>query len=330
MLLPSSWIHAVYTPEDTIAFGGNFLHSLNIADQFNIHSLESRTHVQHKFRFPFFAELMFYGAAHIIQRISETKLTKVELDNLPPLIHQLRKWLIMPEEDVESKLSVAEAASEAASMVGFKSASDMIDHLEKQCCPQKTSEGKLRIKLSLNKCRTTPNLENSNLDKVIPEVTPQHHSIDDDSDFNEANSNDLKINVPQTPVFQVKKPKKKKQEDEWRKSKPKKQKKLSYPSMVNAKKKIPSKNLISYVENPLTKTTQNLSPLDIKSKKNNTPYCFPERKFSITKNHFQATTQFTSNKVVTSNNKRSKPASFNSSIPQAKVVSVYDRLKKRI
>lgn len=250
---------------------------------------------------------MFYGAAHLIQRSSESKLTKVELDNLPPLVHQLRKWLIMPEEDVESKLSVAEASSEAASIAGFKSASDMIDHLEKQYCPQKTSKGKLRIKLSMNKCRTAPALENSNPHKV----TPQHHSIDDNSDFNEANSNNLKITVPQTPVFQVKKPKKKKEAEEWRESKPKKHKKLSYPSLNSTRKNILPKNLISYVENPLTKTTQNISPLDIKSKKKKKktpPYSFPEQKFSITKNHFQATTQFTSNKVVISNNKRSKPA----------------------
>ena len=36
MRLPSFWIHAVYTPSDTIAFGINVLNSLNIADQLNI------------------------------------------------------------------------------------------------------------------------------------------------------------------------------------------------------------------------------------------------------------------------------------------------------
>ena len=33
MMIPTGWIHAVYTPKDSIVFGGNFLHSLNIALQ---------------------------------------------------------------------------------------------------------------------------------------------------------------------------------------------------------------------------------------------------------------------------------------------------------
>lgn len=39
------WIHAVYTPEDTLVFGGNFLHSFNIPMQLNIYSVEDRTRV---------------------------------------------------------------------------------------------------------------------------------------------------------------------------------------------------------------------------------------------------------------------------------------------
>lgn len=29
-MIPTGWIHAVYTPEDSLVFGGNFLHSYNI------------------------------------------------------------------------------------------------------------------------------------------------------------------------------------------------------------------------------------------------------------------------------------------------------------
>ena len=32
-LMPSCWIHAVYTPEDSSVFGGNFLHSLAVQEQ---------------------------------------------------------------------------------------------------------------------------------------------------------------------------------------------------------------------------------------------------------------------------------------------------------
>lgn len=33
ILIPSGWIHAVYTPVDSLVFGGNFLHEINIPMQ---------------------------------------------------------------------------------------------------------------------------------------------------------------------------------------------------------------------------------------------------------------------------------------------------------
>lgn len=30
MFIPTGWIHAVYTSKDSLVFGGNFLHSLNM------------------------------------------------------------------------------------------------------------------------------------------------------------------------------------------------------------------------------------------------------------------------------------------------------------
>ncbi|KAM9795102.1 lysine-specific demethylase 2A [Neosynchiropus ocellatus] len=59
-LIPSGWIHAVYTPEDTLVFGGNFLHSFNIPMQLNIYSIEDRTRVPAKFRYPFYYEMCWY------------------------------------------------------------------------------------------------------------------------------------------------------------------------------------------------------------------------------------------------------------------------------
>uniref|UniRef100_A0AAY5EDR7 [histone H3]-dimethyl-L-lysine(36) demethylase n=1 Tax=Electrophorus electricus TaxID=8005 RepID=A0AAY5EDR7_ELEEL len=59
-LIPSGWIHAVYTPEDTLVFGGNFLHSFNIPMQLNIYNIEDRTRVPSKFRYPFYYEMCWY------------------------------------------------------------------------------------------------------------------------------------------------------------------------------------------------------------------------------------------------------------------------------
>lgn len=44
--LSQGWIHAVYTPMDTLVFGGNFLHSFNIPMQLRIYSIEDRTRVR--------------------------------------------------------------------------------------------------------------------------------------------------------------------------------------------------------------------------------------------------------------------------------------------
>ncbi|KAG7517839.1 hypothetical protein JOB18_017280 [Solea senegalensis] len=59
-IIPSGWIHAVYTPQDTLVFGGNFLHSFNIPMQLNIYSIEDRTRVPAKFRYPFYYEMCWY------------------------------------------------------------------------------------------------------------------------------------------------------------------------------------------------------------------------------------------------------------------------------
>jgi len=43
------WIHAVYTPVDTLVFGGNFLHSYSIKGQIRISQIEDNTKVKELF-----------------------------------------------------------------------------------------------------------------------------------------------------------------------------------------------------------------------------------------------------------------------------------------
>ncbi|KAJ6606638.1 jumonji superfamily protein [Mycena vulgaris] len=62
MIIPSGWIHAVYTPVDTIVFGGNFLHSFAMPMQLKIRKIEIATQVPKKFRFPLFSKLCWYVA----------------------------------------------------------------------------------------------------------------------------------------------------------------------------------------------------------------------------------------------------------------------------
>jgi hypothetical protein len=66
MIIPSGWIHAVYTPTDSLVLGGNFLTPLHIPSQLNIANIEARTRVPKKFRFPFFDMAMWYTAIYYL------------------------------------------------------------------------------------------------------------------------------------------------------------------------------------------------------------------------------------------------------------------------
>ena len=61
LMIPSGWIHAVYTPKDSLVFGGNFLNSFNISMQLRISHLEEKLKVPNRFRFPFFTDVLWYA-----------------------------------------------------------------------------------------------------------------------------------------------------------------------------------------------------------------------------------------------------------------------------
>lgn len=69
MIIPTGWIHAVYTPADSIVIGGNFLHGFNIGTQFDIYDIEKRTHVPPKFRFPYFEMMNWYASRYYLIKI---------------------------------------------------------------------------------------------------------------------------------------------------------------------------------------------------------------------------------------------------------------------
>ncbi|KAM8879033.1 lysine (K)-specific demethylase 2Aa isoform 2-T2 [Spinachia spinachia] len=71
-IIPSGWIHAVYTPTDSMVFGGNFLHSFNIPMQLNICNIEDRTRVPLKFRYPFYYEMCWYVLERYVFSMAKT------------------------------------------------------------------------------------------------------------------------------------------------------------------------------------------------------------------------------------------------------------------
>ncbi|PYH47755.1 [Histone H3]-lysine-36 demethylase [Aspergillus saccharolyticus JOP 1030-1] len=67
MLIPSGWIHAVWTPENSLVIGGNFLTRLNYGMQIKIAKIEKDTKVPRKFRYPFFQKIQWYTALKYLE-----------------------------------------------------------------------------------------------------------------------------------------------------------------------------------------------------------------------------------------------------------------------
>ncbi|XP_041035518.1 histone lysine demethylase PHF8 isoform X2 [Carcharodon carcharias] len=66
LFIPTGWIHAVLTPMDCIAFGGNFLHSLNIEMQLKAYEIEKRLNTADLFKFPNFETICWYVGKHLL------------------------------------------------------------------------------------------------------------------------------------------------------------------------------------------------------------------------------------------------------------------------
>jgi F-box/leucine-rich repeat protein 10/11 len=77
MLIPSGWIHSVWTPENSLVIGGNFLTRLHLNMQIRIMEIEKNTKVPLKYRYPQFQKVQWY-----------TILKYLQLDPLPSSVHE--------------------------------------------------------------------------------------------------------------------------------------------------------------------------------------------------------------------------------------------------
>lgn len=82
--IPSGWIHAVYTLEDSLVFGGNFLHSFGIENQLKVSKIEDATKVPIKFRYPFYTEMLWYVVQHYVHCLTKKDhLHRFEITSTP-------------------------------------------------------------------------------------------------------------------------------------------------------------------------------------------------------------------------------------------------------
>lgn len=98
LLIPAGWIHAVYTPMDSLVFGGNFLHLGNLEMQMRIYRLESsvRTAINtaSKFYFPNFEYLHWmYMKNILIPKIKETVEEGSDMREVDPELWKAAQYI---------------------------------------------------------------------------------------------------------------------------------------------------------------------------------------------------------------------------------------------
>ncbi|KAL3091983.1 hypothetical protein niasHS_005933 [Heterodera schachtii] len=101
LFLPSGWIHAVFTPEDSLVFGGNFLHSLSVPMQLKIYEMELAADIEERFKFPFFELCNFYAAKNIAEILKDhtaegVVAPQLQFDAAKVLLDKCKEWLQLP------------------------------------------------------------------------------------------------------------------------------------------------------------------------------------------------------------------------------------------
>jgi F-box and leucine-rich repeat protein 10/11 len=67
MMIPSGWIHAVWTPENSLVIGGNFLTRMSYEMQIKVNRIEIDTKTALKFRYPLFQKVNWYTAIRYLE-----------------------------------------------------------------------------------------------------------------------------------------------------------------------------------------------------------------------------------------------------------------------
>jgi|UPI000581A23D hypothetical protein len=133
LFIPSGWIHAVYTPDDSLVFGGNFIHGIDIDMQLKVYSIEIRTKVLEQYRFPYFVPLYFYAGGYYLRKSRIVTIASQELKGLPVLVDALVGWWnVWKNQDVDDSaltVSTVKAARESALASNCDSVEELLSEL---------------------------------------------------------------------------------------------------------------------------------------------------------------------------------------------------------
>ncbi|KAH3668501.1 hypothetical protein OGAPHI_002255 [Ogataea philodendri] len=98
LILPSGWIHSVYTPCDSVIIGGNFLNLLSLKNHLEIYKIEINTKVPDRFKFPNFIKVIWLIGWFVMQKETVSALELEALANLLPFY----KSLLSDIDNIES------------------------------------------------------------------------------------------------------------------------------------------------------------------------------------------------------------------------------------
>ncbi|KAM9918121.1 hypothetical protein OXX59_008883 [Metschnikowia pulcherrima] len=70
-IIPSGWIHSVYTPDDAVIIGGNYLTIRDLPMHTRIYELEKHTRVPSKYRFPMFNKVLWLASWYYLNHTAE-------------------------------------------------------------------------------------------------------------------------------------------------------------------------------------------------------------------------------------------------------------------
>ncbi|GAU93307.1 hypothetical protein RvY_05270-2 [Ramazzottius varieornatus] len=113
ILMPSGWIHAVFTPEDSLVFGGNFLHDLAVPNQLAIMDMEDQLQTPDRYRFPHFYTVCWFALSEMVGQLEDCFEQAKEppawlTQNIVPLYVRLKAWIEADGDLEKQKLRKAE------------------------------------------------------------------------------------------------------------------------------------------------------------------------------------------------------------------------------
>ncbi|XP_076237493.1 histone lysine demethylase PHF8 isoform X4 [Calliopsis andreniformis] len=157
MMIPTGWIHAVLTPVDSLVFGGNFVHSLNIPMQIQIYELEKKMKTPAKFQYPGFETINWFAAKKLLKELKELnnegkKCPPYLLQGVKALLSILKQWNTDKDYNMISRGQIPETINSQKLLKDF---SKEIRHAERFLMslnpPKPERESKRKKKKPLNK-----------------------------------------------------------------------------------------------------------------------------------------------------------------------------------